>query len=46
MVIQDALDTADHVQPPGSATDTLVVAPAAAMFWVVGLSVASQGAPA
>ena len=45
-VIHEALDTADHEQPPGRATSTLPLAPAATMFCVAGVSVASQGAPA
>jgi hypothetical protein len=45
-VIHDTLDTADHEQPPGRAISTLSLAPAATMFCVAGVSVASQGAPA
>lgn len=45
-VIHDALDTADHAQPPGREMSTLPLAPAATMFCVAGVSVASQGAPA
>jgi hypothetical protein len=45
-VIQDAPDTADHAQPPGTVTSTLELPPAAATFWVDGVSAASHAAPA
>jgi hypothetical protein len=45
-VIHETLDTAVQLQPPGIATSTLPLAPAAATFCVAGVSVASHGAPA
>jgi hypothetical protein len=45
-VIQDALGTAVHVHPPGKVTFVLKSAPAATTLCAVGLSVASQVAPA
>ena len=45
-VIHDALDTADHEQPLARATSTLPFAPAATMFCVAGVSVASHVCPA
>jgi hypothetical protein len=45
-VIQEAPETAVHPHPDATVTSTLPSAPAAAMFWVVGLNTASHAAPA
>ena len=45
-VIHETLDTAVQVQPAGTVTSTLELAPAATMLCVAGVSVASHVAPA
>jgi hypothetical protein len=45
-VIHDTLETAVHAHPAGRSTSTLPFAPACAMLCVLGVSVASQAAPA
>ena len=45
-VTHEALEVAVQAQPAGTLTSTLASAPAAAMFWVAGVSTASHAAPA
>ena len=46
IVIHETPGTAVHAQPEATLTLTLPSSPAAAMFWVVGVSVMPQAAPA